>query len=349
MNRDFGYIRSVNLIGLQEFLGVEKSWLQLQLKEVGIPVEALDNFEMLISFNGFCLLHERLARLVNRPSLGIDLSIAAAPNFAFLGPMSALADFVSTAEEFFDIAMRYWSFHSNAFKLIMLHGDAETPSIMRLVGHSYILPSRQFAEGYTANAVGLARSIFHKPELNPVVMRFQHSRPDDFRRAAEYFNSPVEYNCEHTEIVFPTEFLKLRTKGRFWFLKPLLGFHIKRRIERTVGYDQSAAGTVALAIPSLLGSSKCNIENIAESLGLTTKQLQRQLEREQTNFSDILQQVRQSLACQMLIETNVAISNIAGLLDYAGNPPFTLAFERWTGMTPSVYRKAERKRLGLEM
>ncbi len=347
MKKEVAYIRSVCLLGLHEEAGIEKSVFQSILEGVGISPDAVNNFEMLISFNGFCLMYERLAHLSNRPSLGIEFAKSSAPNFPSLGAISALADFATTMEGYFDLALKSWNINSNAFTLQLLRGDNENPSIHRLKGHSYIIPSRQFAENYIANVVGLSREAMGKPEANPIAVRFQHAKPTDPTTAEEFFRCPIEYNSQHTELLFATEYLKQPTRGRFWLLRPLVKYHIKRRIERTIDYDQSAAATVALAIPSLLGTGRCDIEHISETLGMTMKQLQRQLEKEKTNFSIILQQVREELARQMLLETDVSVSNIANLLDYAGNPPFTLAFERWTGMTPTKYRKTERKRLGL--
>jgi AraC-like DNA-binding protein len=347
MKKEVAYIRSICLLGMQEESGVEKSVFLSLLKDAGIPVEAYDNFDMLISFNGFCLLFERLAHISNRPALAIEFAVATAPNYPSLGAISALADFATTMEGYFDLAVRSWNINSNAFTLQLLRGDNENPSIFRLKGHSYIIPSRQFAESYTANVVGLSREAMGKADAKAIVVRFQHSKPIDPVPAENFFRCPVEYDCPHTEIVFPTEYLSSPCRGRLWLLRPLVNYHIKRRIERTVDYDQSAAATVALAIPSLLGTGRCDIEHIAETFGMTMKQLQRQLEKENTTFSTVLQHVRETLAKQMLLETDVPVSNIANLLDYAGNPPFTLAFERWTGQNPTTFRKEERKRLGM--
>jgi AraC-like DNA-binding protein len=77
-----------------------------------------------------------------------------------------------------------------------------------------------------------------------------------------------------------------------------------------------------------------------------TKRLQRALADEGTNFSEILEKVRDNMARRLLVDTNMSVERIAGLLDYSSTPPFTLAFKRWNEQTPLAFRKRERLRLG---
>ena len=90
-----------------------------------------------------------------------------------------------------------------------------------------------------------------------------------------------------------------------------------------------------------MGSGVCNIDFVAQTLGLNAKTLQRKLAAEGTNFSEIVEQVRKNMACRLLKESQVPVERIAGLLEYSGSPPFTLAFKRWTGQTPLNFRKIE--------
>ncbi len=72
----------------------------------------------------------------------------------------------------------------------------------------------------------------------------------------------------------------------------------------------------------------------------------RPISDEGTNFSEILEKVRDNMARRLLIDSEMSIERIAGLLDYAVTPPFTLAFKRWTGQTPLNFRRAERAGVG---
>jgi AraC-like DNA-binding protein len=46
----------------------------------------------------------------------------------------------------------------------------------------------------------------------------------------------------------------------------------------------------------------------------------------------------------MLRETDLAVVEIAAVLDYADAAAFTRAFRRWSGTTPSAWRVERRRR-----
>lgn len=147
-----------------------------------------------------------------------------------------------------------------------------------------------------------------------------------------------------SSIVIGTEILKYKTNGNVRLFKSLIGAYIRHRIDHMPVYDSSTTTTVALAIPSIIGIGKCNIEFVAGSLELSTKGLQRLLAQEDTNYSGILEKIRENMARRLLAESDASIERIAGFLDYSATAPFTTAFKRWTGQAPLAFRKNERER-----
>ncbi len=55
---------------------------------------------------------------------------------------------------------------------------------------------------------------------------------------------------------------------------------------------------------------------------------------------------RLETACRLLTETGLKIFKIAELLGYSGSDVFSGAFSRWSGLTPTAYRRG--RRLGAE-
>jgi len=99
---------------------------------------------------------------------------------------------------------------------------------------------------------------------------------------------------------------------------------------------------VALTITSLIGTGKTDIASIAGVLSVHPKKLQRLLADEGTNFSAVLAEVRSALAKDMMANSVAPVSQVAGLLGYANNAPFTAAFHKWTGLGPLQWRKRHR-------
>lgn len=81
---------------------------------------------------------------------------------------------------------------------------------------------------------------------------------------------------------------------------------------------------------------------IANRLHVTTRTLRRRLLEEKTTFLELRDEVRRALAEDWLVETNLAVTQLAMRLGYAEPTSFINAFKRWTGLTPLVYRRTRR-------
>ena len=81
-------------------------------------------------------------------------------------------------------------------------------------------------------------------------------------------------------------------------------------------------------------------ENIAETLHVSLRSLQRRLKEEETSYKDLLEDTRQALALQYLRDSHRSIGEITYLLGFSEPSNFTRAFKRWTGKTPAEHRSS---------
>ena len=81
-----------------------------------------------------------------------------------------------------------------------------------------------------------------------------------------------------------------------------------------------------------------SIETVATTLGVSDRTLIRRLSEEGTTFSEVLDNLRRTLALQHLWNSKFSVSQIGLLLGYSGIAPFSDAFRRWTGAPPSSFR-----------
>jgi AraC-like DNA-binding protein len=82
-----------------------------------------------------------------------------------------------------------------------------------------------------------------------------------------------------------------------------------------------------------------SIEVIADIAGLSTRSLQRIMKKHDLSYSNLLNEARQHYAIEKLHTPSIKISDIAYQLGYKDAAHFTRAFKRWTGFSPSAYRK----------
>lgn len=82
------------------------------------------------------------------------------------------------------------------------------------------------------------------------------------------------------------------------------------------------------------------IDAVAKDLNMSTRTLRRHLDAAGTSYRALLDEVRRALAEEMLTATPLSVSDVAIRLGYAEASTFIHAFKRWTGTTPSAYRRA---------
>lgn len=73
---------------------------------------------------------------------------------------------------------------------------------------------------------------------------------------------------------------------------------------------------------------------------MSLKALEVKLSRENTNFQQVLDSTRQSLAASYIEQSSFSITEIAFLLGFSDAANFTRAFKRWTGKPPLEFRKS---------
>lgn len=84
-----------------------------------------------------------------------------------------------------------------------------------------------------------------------------------------------------------------------------------------------------------------SLARAAEICGMSTRSLARRMKRNDTTVQKELDALRRSRAEHALLHGNEPIREIAASVGYADPTVFSRAFKRWTGVTPSVYRRSE--------
>lgn len=83
-----------------------------------------------------------------------------------------------------------------------------------------------------------------------------------------------------------------------------------------------------------------SMQTIADELHLDPRTLRRKLTAEGTSYRDLIAHARRDRAVQLLAG-NATIEAIAEQLGYAETASFTHAFTRWTGLSPSEFRRRQ--------
>lgn len=81
------------------------------------------------------------------------------------------------------------------------------------------------------------------------------------------------------------------------------------------------------------------IERLADATGASVRTLQRRLKDAGVTYNDLQNDVRKTLALNLLENETLALSEIAFSLGYSEVSAFNHAFRRWIGQSPGDYRR----------
>ncbi len=337
------YIRALCLIGLDDIVREAGGDLVAAMIEVGLDPAALRDVDRLVSFRAYIALLEKCAADFGLTNLGLDWSARMGPTYPNTGPILALSHFSRTGREWLAEVQVYWAYHTNAFSFEVLEDVEPGISAFREANNFVGAKSRQYTENVIANMTAIAKLGLGCPDEAPLAVRFSHGRPRDISQHEALFRCPVEFECEHDEILFRTELLSNRIGGALSPIRPLVRRYVQSRIDRMEFYDVGVATNVALTLTSLIGTRKTDLASIADAMEVSPKKLQRLLAAEGTSFSVVAEAVREKLAREFLSQPAPQVGQVAGFLGYSGNAAFTLAFRKWTGVSPLQWRKSQER------
>jgi AraC-like DNA-binding protein len=99
-------------------------------------------------------------------------------------------------------------------------------------------------------------------------------------------------------------------------------------------------GSLRLVLKGYLPDGSPGIGLAAHLSGITIRTLQRRLADQGTTYSQLLEDLRHDLAIYLLRDPDREVSAISRELGYRDPAIFTRAFRRWTGTTPSEFRRS---------
>lgn len=336
------YVRAAILGGFAELVAEAGGDAAALAARVRLPERALRDPDMVISWTTVAELMELAAQELRKPSLGLEWLRAAPEPLLGFGAVALIARFTPTVGEWCFHSRNYWHHHTNASHADLMESDSGEELTLRVSFSNLIPPSRHQVEYILGGVCSLLRTLTSTAGDGIDLVRFKHVRPADTSLHDAFFPCPVEFGSAHDEIVYRRCLHDHPIEFRPEILENLLARYIDLRTEAIPDYDGSARAKVEVAIPSLIGTSFCTQPHVAALLGMGAKTLQRQLAREGTSFAALLDKSRERMARQLLVESDIPVASIAGLLSYAQTPPFTTAVRRWTGMSARAFRNAAR-------
>ncbi|WP_434035082.1 AraC family transcriptional regulator [Cupriavidus sp. a3] len=304
------------------------------LRQVGLDAAVLANPEHRIPITAVCRLLEVAALKADCSTFGLQMADTRQP-FDF-GIVELLLSHKRTLREVLLAAVQYRHLMNEALAIHVESGGDSVVIREEIVAEPGT-PTRQATE----LAVGLlSRSCIGLlgEHWKPWSVNFVHSAPSDQRFHRQFFGCPVVFDSDFNGIVCAAADLDRPNPNAD---PELVKYAESLARPLNVSGPESIVLDVRKTIHLLLPIEQATVEEVALHLHLSVRTMQRQLETAGTNFSDLVDGVRQELAVRYLTNRRYTIGRVAVLLGYSRQSSFTQWFTARFGTTPRAWRSAQ--------
>ena len=160
--------------------------------------------------------------------------------------------------------------------------------------------------------------------------------------AEEYrliYGCPVGFGAHQTQIHFDRAVLDqpfLHADPEVVRAHEMVAHRQMRRLGRRDTVD-----AVRKLLASELSNGLCTLDWVAAKLKRSPRGLRSELLDAGTSFNQLLEEVRQLSAKRLLARSEESIERVAQLSGFSNSSAFFRAFKKWTGSTPTQYRKSK--------
>lgn len=199
---------------------------------------------------------------------------------------------------------------------------------------NFQIPARE--DSLLAWLLSVLRINFQKP-FAPLSVHFTHSKPNCAAKFYKLFQCPVYFDSPTTKMEISLEdadrILPSSNKELAAFNDQVMTKYIE------INSGASLVTKVKKIIVDHLPSGNATVERTASDLFMSKRKLQRLLQEEGTSFLHLINETRKNIAMQYVKDKEMDLTEIAFLLGFAEQSTFSRSFKRWTGKSPSIYRK----------
>lgn len=193
----------------------------------------------------------------------------------------------------------------------------------------------------------LLSAILGHPVGKNVLISFSHPRPRDYEQLIAGFNGTVVFDAAYDSIAVPLAWRYLPSP---LYDESAYRANVIKCREQIAAREQS--GSVAVTVRNRLSNhfdtqlmnvgefvAPPTLEQLADTMHLTPRTLIRKLNRENTAYKNVLENLRREYAERLLQDARLKVADVAEILGYREAANFTRAFKRWYGVSPAVWRR----------
>jgi AraC-like DNA-binding protein len=177
---------------------------------------------------------------------------------------------------------------------------------------------------------------FTRQPIAPLAASFSRPRPAHSSRYEDVLGCAVEFG-RHDSITFCRADLARRLVSANPALAQALEGQAEAMLRRLVVCG--LVDKVTLVVQAIMQEREPSLAAVAAALCMSLRTLQRRLAEDGLRYNDLVDRIRRDAAERHLGTGRLSVVEVAFLLGYESPSSFYRAFKRWTGETPSHFRR----------
>jgi AraC-like DNA-binding protein len=236
-----------------------------------------------------------------------------------------------------DTAIRYWPITGSLMQVHKLETDhmtqlTVTPAFAFVRGEVWRFAVEKFL---FSTIQSLGWMVDRTAAFEAV--RLSYSAPAHAQRYQESLGCPVEFGAPHDAVLLKQDALQWPLVTSQPQLTQMCRERCTQAMLRLQGNDAFIASIQEFIWANVRGP--ITLDQIAAHLGTTSRTLRRRLLERGSSFQRILDDVRETVARDYLVNTTLSIDQIASLIGFSEPTTFRSTFKRWTGQSAAELRR----------
>ena len=320
--------------GVDKFINSYGGDVDRVFGEAGVDPNCIGNPIIGMCLKSFCGLFESASNNTQNDNFGLWFGNQFQPDDLGLWGYAAISS--PTLGNALDNLIDLFRYHQQCSMLRLTASNTNSYQLEYQVRDPNIVQRRQDAELSLGMFFNLIRECMGK-DWNPEEVYFEHPKPENSKEHEKAFDAQVFFNQKFNAIVFDPAILETSMPKADLKLMAVTRACLES-LHTNTPMNQNLTDKIRNLIRIKLSDGYPSLESIAESLYMSTSAIQRNLAWEGLSYTELVEEVRKSLAEMYFKQRNLSLSEIAYLLGYSELSAFSRAFRRWTGHSPRDFR-----------
>ncbi|MFF1896379.1 AraC family transcriptional regulator [Streptomyces sp. NPDC058228] len=306
------------------------------VRSVGLDPAVLADPDQWFPVTAVVELLERSAEATDCPDFGLRL--AEIGRLSNLGPLGLVAREEPDVRSALELLIQYLHLYNEALRAQITEANGLATVTVDLELETAPGRRRQAMELLVGVCHRIIRSLI-APDWSPVSVSLAHSAPADLTTHHRVLGTTIAYDQDFAGIVLYTADLDASNT----LADPLLRTYARQFLQSLPAHRGSPLPQhVRGIVEALLPTGRCTIEQVARTLDVDVRTVQRHLARTGDTYSSLLEAVRADLAQRYVARLDRPLTDVAELLGFSALGTFSRWFHTRFGSSPTAWRAAMR-------